>query len=238
MNKLLKIGELAKMSGLTIRTLHYYDEVGLLKPTQMTTSGHRQYNMECVTTLYRIAAMKDLGFNLDEIKNLMMTENIDISELIEIQLLKVQAEIAKSQQLYGKLLKLKQRLKLTEKFSINEFKALVPFINYSADKYFTREQFDKLRGNIGGDSPKLEKVLANWLFFITKLNYCYNNKLPNTDSIALECIDYWRNIENEIIGQDENLKESILLFHNDIDNFHLRYGLTDELYKYLNELIK
>lgn len=238
MNKFLKIGELAEMTGITVRTLHYYDEVGLLKPTQTTTSGHRLYDMQCISTLYRIMAMKDMGFNLDEIKDLIMTKDIDILGLIEIQILNVQKEIAKRQLLFSKLLKLKQTLKSTNNLSIDEFKAMAPFINYSADKYFTKEQFNKMRNNMEGFSPELEKTSAEWLSFIAKLNYCYKNKLPNTDLTAIECIDYWKDLMNKLIGKDEKLKDSVLLFHGSIENSQLRYGLTDELYKYLMELMK
>ena len=72
MDNYLKIGELADITGVTVRTLHYYDELGLLKPVQITDTGHRLYNLESITELYRIIAMKDLGFSLDEIKDLII----------------------------------------------------------------------------------------------------------------------------------------------------------------------
>ena len=71
MDNYLKIGELANMTGVTIRTLHYYDEVDLLKPVEITETGHRLYDLKSITELYRIISMKDLGFNLDEIKDLI-----------------------------------------------------------------------------------------------------------------------------------------------------------------------
>jgi DNA-binding transcriptional MerR regulator len=54
----LKIGELANMTGVTIRTLHYYDEVDLLKPVEITETGHRLYDLKSITELYRIISMK------------------------------------------------------------------------------------------------------------------------------------------------------------------------------------
>ena len=71
MDRFLKIGELASMTGITVRTLHYYDEVGLLKPSKITETGHRLYDIQSVTTLYQIISLKDMGFNLDEIKDLI-----------------------------------------------------------------------------------------------------------------------------------------------------------------------
>lgn len=47
----MKVGALARRTGLTVRTLHHYDEIGLLRPTQRTTAGHRLYGDEEVRRL-------------------------------------------------------------------------------------------------------------------------------------------------------------------------------------------
>ena len=51
----LKVGELAKRTGLTVRTLHHYDEIGLLKPSLHTESGHRLYTARDVARLQQVA---------------------------------------------------------------------------------------------------------------------------------------------------------------------------------------
>jgi hypothetical protein len=61
--------------------------------------------------------------------------------------------------------------------------------------------------------------------------------LPYTDINAIECIEFWRNLINKSVGEDEKLKNSILSFHASVENSQLRYGLTDDLYKYLMELM-
>ncbi len=61
-----RVGELAELSGLTIRTLHHYDDVGLLRP-ERTSAGHRVYRREHVERLYRISVLRRFGTHLDEI---------------------------------------------------------------------------------------------------------------------------------------------------------------------------
>jgi DNA-binding transcriptional MerR regulator len=61
-----RVGELARVTGLTVRTLHYYDELGLLSPSR-TSSGHRVYAAADVERLYRIRLMRGLGLDLDEV---------------------------------------------------------------------------------------------------------------------------------------------------------------------------
>ena len=62
-----KIGDLAAATGLTVRTLHHYEEVGLLPPPDRTDGGHRVYDDEAVGRLYRICALRRLGLPLGEI---------------------------------------------------------------------------------------------------------------------------------------------------------------------------
>ena len=62
----LKVGELARRTGLTIRTLHHYDEIGLLKPSGHTESGHRLYTSSDITRLQQVVSLRQLGFSLDE----------------------------------------------------------------------------------------------------------------------------------------------------------------------------
>ena len=63
-----KIGELANETGLTVRALHHYDQIGLLKPSQETEGGHRLYSTLDVEYLQKIVTLKQLGFSLYKIK--------------------------------------------------------------------------------------------------------------------------------------------------------------------------
>ena len=62
-----RVGELARATGLTVRTLHYYEQIGLLVPSGRTDSGHRLYDQADVARLYRICLLRRLGLPLAEI---------------------------------------------------------------------------------------------------------------------------------------------------------------------------
>ncbi|HEX6558894.1 MAG TPA: MerR family transcriptional regulator, partial [Longimicrobiales bacterium] len=64
---LLKVGELAERTGLTVRALHHYEQLGLLVPAGRTPAGHRLYSDASVAQLQKIAALKQLGMSLEEI---------------------------------------------------------------------------------------------------------------------------------------------------------------------------
>jgi MerR family copper efflux transcriptional regulator len=67
----MHIGELAEKTGLSLRTIRHYDEVGLLKPTGRTDGGFRLYTLDDLTRLMLIRRMKPLGFSLEEMTDLL-----------------------------------------------------------------------------------------------------------------------------------------------------------------------
>ena len=62
------ISQIAKLTGVSIRTLQYYDEIGLLKPSEVTSSGYRLYNNDALERLQQILFFKEMDFKLMEIK--------------------------------------------------------------------------------------------------------------------------------------------------------------------------
>jgi DNA-binding transcriptional MerR regulator len=74
-----KIGDLARMFGVTVRTLRYYEELGLLEPGERTESEHRRYPEKNVIYLKRIHQLKDYGLSLSEIQELFQLSREDRS---------------------------------------------------------------------------------------------------------------------------------------------------------------
>lgn len=66
---MFSIGELSKQTGVTIRTLDYYDEINLIKPSSKTSGGHRLYDNDDVMKLQQVLALKYMGFSLEQIKD-------------------------------------------------------------------------------------------------------------------------------------------------------------------------
>jgi MerR family transcriptional regulator, thiopeptide resistance regulator len=71
------VGQVAEIAGVTVRTLHHYDEVGLLSPDGRTPAGYRQYSAEDVERLHQILMYRELGFALEEIVALVTDEASD-----------------------------------------------------------------------------------------------------------------------------------------------------------------
>ena len=67
----MRISDVAKLTGVTVRTLHYYDEIGLLKPSEVTDAGYRLYNDADLEVLQQILFFRELDFPLEDIRKIM-----------------------------------------------------------------------------------------------------------------------------------------------------------------------
>jgi DNA-binding transcriptional MerR regulator len=79
------VGQVAAMTGLTVRALHHYDEIGLVVPTARTAGGYRQYGTEELARLHSVLAYRELGLGLDEIAALLDDDTVDAVERLKDQ---------------------------------------------------------------------------------------------------------------------------------------------------------
>ena len=111
---MFKIGDFARIGLVTVRTLHHYEELGLLAPVRIDPmTGYRYYGLEQLPRLNRILALKDLGLSLDEI-GLLLSQELSAKELRAILRLKqaeLAAQVAETQE---RLARVEVRLKLIE----------------------------------------------------------------------------------------------------------------------------
>ena len=109
-----KIGEIAHATGMTVRALRYYEEIGLLTPVARTESGHRLYGPADVERLYEISRLRQLGLPLDGIRASLATAGTDLRTLMTEHLRGVDTRLAAETRLRGRLLQLIGTLESSE----------------------------------------------------------------------------------------------------------------------------
>ena len=87
------VNEVSRMTGVSIRTLHHYDAIGLLKPTQVTDAGYRLYDEEAIEKLFLILLFKEIGFPLKEIQSILTAPNFDRNRILEHQIQLLQQKV-------------------------------------------------------------------------------------------------------------------------------------------------
>ncbi|WP_188207688.1 MerR family transcriptional regulator [Alkalibacillus aidingensis] len=80
----MKVNEVAKLVGVSVRTLHHYDEIGLLSPFKDPDSGYRHYTDEDLSLLQQILFFKELGFSLKKIKEVIHNPEYDQLEALQL----------------------------------------------------------------------------------------------------------------------------------------------------------
>lgn len=81
----MKVKEVAELIGVSIRTLHHYDQIGLLTPQETTDSGYRLYSEENLEQLQQILFFKELDFSLKEIKEIINSPSFNRREALLLQ---------------------------------------------------------------------------------------------------------------------------------------------------------
>ncbi|HEX6750311.1 MAG TPA: MerR family transcriptional regulator [Longimicrobium sp.] len=157
-----KVGELAGATGLTVRTLHHYDEIGLLRPSRRTPSGHRLYGDGDVARLQQVTSLRELGFPLEEIRALLDRRGISPREVVGLHLERLREQIELQRALCERLERIAAQLDRAETVSADE---LIRTIEATTmyDNYFTPEQREELKARAAelGDD-RIHAVEGEW----------------------------------------------------------------------------
>src|SRR5215210_4281217 len=132
-----KIGELARRTGLTVRTLHHYDEIGLLSPAGRSEGGHRVYGEGDVRRLYRIVSLRSLGFALEAIGAVLDRDGVDARAAVADHLHRLEDQIERDRALRRTLRSLLDRLETDGFLTTIEEMTM-------HQRYYSPEQLDQL----------------------------------------------------------------------------------------------
>jgi len=140
----LKVGELARRAGVTVRTLHHYDEVGLLVPAGRTGAGHRLYGEAEVRRLQQILSLRELGLALDDIARWLMRPDASLLEALGLHLDRLAERIARLRALRTRIETVAERLRSGDAPDTDQLlETMEAMAMY--EKYYTPEQLERLR---------------------------------------------------------------------------------------------
>ena len=203
-----KVGELATATGLTVRTLHHYDEIGLLVPSERTDSGHRLYSGADVTKLYRIAALRDLGLSLEDIGR-WFEQGDDPAKLVRRHLEEVQRQLDLNERLRDRLVQILDALDREEEPDAESFIRTVEVMTMH-EKYYTPEQLEQLEKRRQEFGPEgMERAQQEWADLIAEVEAEFNAGTPPTDVKLKPLIERWNKLIEAFTGGDPGIRESL-----------------------------
>lgn len=191
------IGELARATGVTVRTLHHYDDIGLLRPSERTASGHRRYTPDDLRRLYRVRALRHLGMPLEEIKGVLGGSSQDLAGLagmrglLTAQLDELTAQADRLQQLIGQIGELLQRLDAGSMPDPDRFMTTLEMICV-LDSYFTSEQREELARRRQALGPQaVEEAKTRWAGLVEQLLDHVQDDTPVDDPQVQDLVQRW-----------------------------------------------
>ena len=204
------ISQVAKLTGVSIRTLQYYDEIGLLKPSEVTAAGYRMYDDNALQALQQILFFKELGFPLKEIKEILEKPDFDriaaFKKQKELFLLK-RARLDRLIQLLDRLEKGEQCMSFKE-FDLSDYiNALEDFkssqIETVIQHWGSIENFDMFIQKIRDDEEHVAKLAIQQFGSIEKYTEEMKHNLEHFSEIME---DWYSQIPEEMRTEDKFLK--------------------------------
>jgi DNA-binding transcriptional MerR regulator len=232
-----KVGELARRTGLTVRTLHYYDAIGLLRPGHRTAAGHRLYTGDDVARLQQVQSLRQLGFSLDEIRHCLERKALTRQGILELHLERLRTQIELQQRLYQRLATIAGRLDAAEEVSVDELTEAMEAMKMF-EKYMTPEQLKELeeRGRqLGPDH--IREVEAEWPRLIAAVRAEMEKGTDPTEPAVLALARRWRELVLEFTGGNPGIEKSVRTLYQQEPSVSQRTGLDPQIFAYVNQAI-
>jgi len=140
---MLKVGELAKRTGLTVRTLHHYDSIGLLSPSARSDSGYRLYQRDDIARLHQIQALRRFGMSLADIGTFLANEGTPFGDIVRQQIAALDRQIAQATTLRHQLTQMQQQLDNGDQPALADWLTTLELMTMY-DQYFSKEELSRL----------------------------------------------------------------------------------------------
>jgi DNA-binding transcriptional MerR regulator len=192
------IGELARAGGVTVRTLHHYDRIGLVSPSERTPAGHRRYLEADVRRLYRVRSLCGMGLSLDEVAVVLRNAGDDpgsLRSLLTTQLADLEARAARIEESAQRLRGLLARLAEAAMPDPEQFLAALEPMSADAGRYLSDAQLTTITeraAKLGGGA--VETLKSEWLELFARFRQHLLGGTPAGDPAVRELVDRWRTV--------------------------------------------
>ncbi|MEK5067913.1 MerR family transcriptional regulator [Sporosarcina sp. FSL K6-1508] len=236
-----KVGDLAKLTGLTVRTLRYYDQIGLFSPSEYSESGHRLYNKADLARLQQIQSLKQMGLSLEEVQLVLTGSNsISASELIFTQMARLKEDIGIQQTLLNELEHVSVLIHNKQPLQSKDLIKLLGAMKMNQEKYFTKEQLDNMKGQYKSmDAETMKKAEQEFTTVLNEIRNHMQQGSPATDLNVQRLAKQWQELVDMFTPKnDPEFIKAAEKFHAENPGNDLQFGVDAEVYQYIGEALR
>ncbi|TDP98167.1 MerR family transcriptional regulator [Labedaea rhizosphaerae] len=212
MGETWKVGRLAEATGLSVRTLHHYDQIGLLTPSARTASGHRLYTEVDVARLHAIITLRDLKVPLPTIATLLGGEP-DVLSLLEGHRRRIDDEIAVLRELRGHLAVLTETVRAQGPSASALLASIgeVVAARRAFDDYFTPAQ----RASLADRQEAGQAAAAQWPALIARVRAEMSDGTSPRDPRVQALAREWSQLLESFHGKDPAMRAALYRMHTE-----------------------
>ncbi len=230
----LRIGELAKRTGISVRTLHHYHDLGLLVPSLHSPGSHRLYTAEDLERLLKIRALKQLGLSLTEIAR-CLDEAVTLTEVLDRHAAAVRERLAAAARVAERLDRVRERLSRESRPSVDRLIETLEVIEMH-EKYFDeeqRKQLEERRAAVGDE--RIRAVQEEWSAIFAALREAIDAGKAPDDPEVREVVRRGRALVREFTGGDSGLTRSLGEMYANEPAPHAIAGTDAEVWAFYGE---
>jgi MerR family transcriptional regulator, thiopeptide resistance regulator len=237
-----KVGEIARMTGLSIRTLHHYDEIGLLHPSVRGENGHRIFIQEDLARLQQILSLRHLGLSLEEIKRTLDDPHFSFLEAITRLRNQLGQQRIHIEEVDTKLASLQRWLTTGKEISSEQ---MIQYLEVMAmfEKYLSAEQQDAVSANgqtLGAERVRQAKS-TEWPQLIAEVQKELENGTDPKDPRVYPLATRWMGLVSEFTGGDPKIAQGIRKMYESEPNAASAAGYPGidmpKLMNYISEIL-
>lgn len=230
------VGELAKRAGLTVRTLHHYEELGLLRPSGRSEAGYRRYGEADVLRLHRVLALRDAGLSLKAIAPLLDGEAPQpLADVLQAQIEQVEAQLQAQESLLLTLRNAAKRLEL----QVDGGDAVQVLLDAMAirrvhERWFSPEQLRAMRRQWEAiPEPERDAVELEWPQLIKEARAAMDAGLDPAAPEVQALVRRWLALQKQFLEVAPGMKDTMQRMYAAEPELARQSGVTPELIAYL-----
>jgi len=217
--------EFAQLAGVTVRTLHHYDRIGLLKPSGYTSAGYRLYRKQDLVRLQQIVTLKFIGFSLRQIKDLLNRNSFDLNQALGQQ----RQIITEKRQHLDRAIKAIERaqwlLTRDNEPDWEAFKQIIEVINMQSNmdwttKYYSEEAKKKIQERAATiPTEVIEQSQRDWAVLIREVEAAVKEGVDPQSERAASLAVRWSELLKGFTGGDPEIQAGLNKMYSDQSNW-------------------
>ncbi len=233
-----QVGELARQTGLTVRTLHHYDEIGLLSPSHRSRAGYRLYAAGDIVRLQQIRSLRQLGFSLQEIRACLDRPEYTPQRVIDLHVERLREQIERQLALCERLEALAAWLRSAGEVPAEAFTQTIEVMSM-VEKYYTPEQLAYLKERAAKlGEQHIREVEAEWPRLIAQVRAEMGKGTDPADERVQQLVRRWQELVLEFTGGNPEIEGTVSRMYQQEEGLRQQTGIDRKLFEYVGKAME